>query len=337
MQDKKKYNIALIGAGRMGARWAKTIATSKCSSLSLVVDTNEALAKKVAVLHGVASCTDHTEAFHDGIDAVCIVTPHKFLYPLAKEALLAGKHVFLEKPGARSAEEMQDLLRISREKKLALTVGFNYRFFDSFQQAKKIVERGDIGEIHSVRIVHGHPGRIGYEKEWRMNKELAGGGVLMDQGLHCVDLARWFLGDKVHEVKGIIGNVMWKAEVEDYASVLLTTARGKSATLTVSISEWKPVFSCHIGGEKGYISIQGLGRKYGTGGSFFVGRYNREKEILEEEVVACDPDADKALSREFDMFLDEMRKGPSGNLTAEDAKEVLAIIETVYTQTKKSV
>ena len=337
MQKNKKYNVALIGAGRMGARWASIIAISKQASLRLVVDKDVALSEQVAKIHGAASGTNQRAAFGSDIDAVCIVTPHKFLYPLAKEALLAGKHVFVEKPGSRTESEMRDLIRIAREKRLTLTVGFNYRLFDSLRQAKKIVENGAIGAVHSVRIVHGHPGRVGYKKEWRMQKELAGGGVLMDQGPHVIDLARWFLEDTITQVSGVTSNAVWKAEVEDIAVLFLKTNKGKVASLQVSISEWKPVFSCHIGGEKGYLSIRGLGRKYGNGESFSVGIYNRKKEVLKEKILRCDPDADKALTLELGSFLDALANGVRKNESAEDAAEVLSIIGKVYAQAKELV
>ncbi len=332
MTGNKKYRIALIGAGRMGARWASVIATSKSVALALVVDKDVSLAEKVAKMYGVTSEADHQLALRDDVDAVVIVVPHKFLYPLAKEALLAGKHVFVEKPGSKTEEEMRELVRIAKEKQCTLMVGFNYRFFDSIRQVKEIVQSGEIGEIHAIRIVHGHPGRVGYEKEWRMQKDLAGGGVLMDQGLHVIDLARWFLEDEVVQVSGVTSNEVWKAEVEDTASLVLKTRKGNVASLQVSISEWKPVFSFQMSGEKGSISIEGLGRKYGNGESFSVGNYDRKTEKLLERQIVCDPDADKALAREFEAFVEALSAGACENHSAKDALEVLKIINAVYQQ-----
>lgn len=331
MTGNKKYRVALIGAGRMGARWAKIISASKRASLALVVDEDVSRARMGGEAYGAAHSGSSTDAFGVRIDAVCIATPHKFLYPLAKEALLAGKHVFVEKPGSKTAEEMCDLIRLAKEHKRALTVGFNYRFFDSLRQVRKIVDAGTIGEAVSLRITHGHPGRPGYEKEWRMNKELAGGGVLMDQGLHCIDLALWFLNDRAARVFGSTNNHIWKTGVEDSAVVVLETARKKTAALCVSIGEWKPVFSLHILGEKGYIAIGGLGRKYGDGARFTLGRYDRKAEKLSELVIACNPDADEALRLEFAEFVRVMEKRtPTGNAT--DALRVLEIVEKIYAE-----
>lgn len=327
--NKKKYTIALIGAGRMGTRWAKIILESPRVSLAHVVDTDTRQAKRVAEAYGASYSARFADALGQGIDAVCIVTPHAYLFPLAKQALLAGKHVFVEKPGSKTEKEMRDLIRLAKEKKRALMVGFNYRYFDSIRKAKRIVERGDIGAVTALRIVHGHPGRLGYEKEWRMDKQRAGGGVLMDQGLHLINLAHWFLTGRITKVAGFVSNLAWKSEVEDAAALLLQTHKGQIASLSVSISEWKSVFSLHITGEKGYIAIDGLGRKYGDGGHLTLGRYDRTKERLNERTISCNPDADGALRLECAEFIRSMERKPPGT-NAPDALEVFKIIETVY-------
>ncbi|TSC57521.1 MAG: oxidoreductase domain-containing protein, partial [Parcubacteria group bacterium Greene0416_79] len=249
----------------MGARWAEVISHLSRVSLSVVADARVSRAKVLADTYGVSYSRQVKDIFKSDLDVVIIATPHAFLFPLAKEALLAGKHVFVEKPGSRTPEEMRELCRLALKMKRTLAVGFNYRFFDSIRRAKQIIDEGGIGSVHALRIVHGHPGRPGYEKEWRMNKKLSGGGVLMDQGLHVIDLARFFFGSRTTKVCGYISNRAWHAPVEDYASVVLETARGQVASLSVSISEWKPVFTCEIFGERGFIALGGLGRRYGDG------------------------------------------------------------------------
>lgn len=328
MTGKKKYNIALIGAGRMGGRWADIVSESR-ASLALVLDSNRASAKRAAKAHGTCFSAQLDDACADDIDAVVIAVPHAFLFPLAKKALLAGKHVLVEKPGAKTAKEMRELVHIAKQKKRVLTVGFNYRFFDSIRQAKKIADEGTIGEIISVRIVHGHPGRRGYEKEWRMNKKLSGGGVLMDQGLHLIDLARWFLTGRISKAAGFVSNLAWKSEVEDAAALLLQTTTGQVASLSVGISEWKPVFSLYLVGEKGYIAINGLGRKYGDGTRLTLGRYDRKTEELKERIIPCNQDADEALRLEFAEFILSMERRPPAT-NARDALNVLEIVEAIY-------
>lgn len=333
MSGKKKYNVALVGAGRMGLRWAGVIKKSPNASLKFIVDQNPRSAKTAGEKHRVPFSTRFRDALTKDVDAVLIVTPHKYLYPLAKVALLSGKHVFVEKPGAKTAREMNNLARIAKRKKRALLVGFNYRFFDTIDKAKRIVKDGTIGEVQSITIRHGHRGRAGYEKEWRMNKNLAGGGVLMDQGLHCIDLALWFLNDSAVKVSGALSNNVWNAKVEDTAFVILQTKKKKLASLCVSIAEFSSVFLCEIRGEKGSISIPGLGRKYGNGKVVTVCLYNKALGALSEKTLNCNPDADRALKMEFKEFIRSCSLG--GRLSnAGDAAAVLEIIGKVYKQKK---
>lgn len=332
MSGKKVYNLALIGAGRMGERWAKVIAAAKTAALRTVIDKDLMQAKKVAAAQGAEFSKNEKDALGENIDAVFIAVPHKFLYPLACAALLSGKHVFVEKPGSRTAKEMNELIKIAARKRLRLMVGFNYRSFDSIRRAKRIVESGAIGEVQFIRVRHGYPGRPGFAKEWRMNRDLAAGGALMDQGLHVLDLVNWFFGEQANKVAGMTSNNFWKSEVEDNAFVLLQTPRGKTASVHVSVTEWKPIFFMEIFGEKGYCIIPGLGRKYGDGTKITIGTFDHKKQTLKERVIACDPDADRALYRELQEFMRAIREQREPSPGARDALAVLKKIEKVYEQ-----
>jgi predicted dehydrogenase len=330
MTGEKPCNFALIGAGRMGERWAKVISESGKASLKVVIDIDLAQARKTAGLYNATFSKNYKDALKADVDAVAVVTPHKYLYSYARAALLAGKHVFVEKPGSRTTSEMRTLLNLAARKRLRLMIGFNYRSFDSIKRAKKIVDSGLIGKVSFVRIRHGHPGRPSYGKEWRMNKELAGGGVLMDQGLHVIDLANWFFGERAKKITGLMSNAFWKTKVEDNAFVLLKTPRGKIASLHVGITEWKPIFSFEIFGEKGYCFIPGLGRKYGDGKTLTVATYNHKYQTLREKKIVCDPDADKALREELREFIKSIQEKRKPSPNAGDALEVLKVIEAVY-------
>lgn len=331
MTGNRKYNLALIGAGRMGSRWAKIISESPRAALACVVDTDIRQAKRVAEDHGAPYSSRVEDALTSGIAAVFIATPHAYLFPLAKRALLAGKHVFVEKPGARTVKEMRELLRLAAQKKRVLMVGFNYRFFDSLQKAKRLIGRGAIGDVTMVRLRHGHPGRRGYEKEWRMNKALAGGGVLMDQGLHVIDLARWFLDDTVVETRGLLCNRTWRSAVEDTAAVLMRTKKNRLALLEVSAAESMPIFECAIEGTRGVVCVPGLGRKYGNGRSILLGRLNQKTGKLRRQRIPCNPEYDRALTEELNVFLQALRHNRFFS-NGDDAVAALTIIGNIYAQ-----
>jgi predicted dehydrogenase len=330
MIGKRKYNFALIGAGRMGTRWAKIINDFPETPLKIVIDKNLRQAKKLAQIYDAAFSENYKDALGSGIDAIAVVTPHKYLYFLSRAALLAGKNVFVEKPGSRTAGEMEKLLFLAKRKKLSLMVGFNYRFFDAIRHAKKIVDRGEIGTINFIRIKHGHPGRPGYNKEWRMNKNIAGGGVLMDQGLHVIDLVNWFFSEPISKVVGLTSNLFWESSVEDNAFLLLKSVKNKIASLHVGVTEWKPIFVLEIFCSKGYCIINGLGKKYGGKEILTVGKYNHKKQILKEKSIICNPDPDNSLRLEFVEFLNAIagKKEPSPG--GQDALRVLEIIKSVY-------
>ena len=143
-------------------------------------------------------------------------------------------------------------------------VGYNHRFHPAMRKARAIVEAGDLGPLMFIRGRYGHGGRLGYEQEWRLHPEISGGGELIDQGSHLIDLAHWFLGDFT-ELKSMLRNYYWKASVEDNCFLaLLSSAKGQVAWLHATWTEWKNTFSFEISGRDGNLEIAGLGGSYGV-------------------------------------------------------------------------
>jgi predicted dehydrogenase len=199
----------------------------------------------------------------DDIDAVFIATTHDQLAPIAAEASAAGKHVLIEKPGARSAGELDAVAEAARRTGALVRIGFNHRYHRAFRRAREIFESGALGEMMFIRGRYGHGGRPGYDREWRAAPALSGGGELIDQGAHLIDLSRWFLGD-FPSVRGRARTYFWDMPVEDNGFLLLETARGQVAFLHASWTEWKNLFSFEIAGRSGKLEISGLGGSYGT-------------------------------------------------------------------------
>ena len=143
-----------------------------------------------------------------------------------------------------------------------LKTGFNHRFHPHLWKAKEIVDKGGIGRVIIIRARYGHGGRPGMEKEWRSSKDLCGGGELLDQGVHVIDLIRWFGGD-ILEATGKVETLFWPIEVEDNAFAILKTDRGITASFHVSWTNWRNVFSFEVFGTDGYLKTEGLGGNYG--------------------------------------------------------------------------
>ncbi|SBW10915.1 Oxidoreductase domain protein [uncultured delta proteobacterium] len=251
--------LGIIGCGLIGAK-----RTAAMPELTLVAaaDVDYTRAQALCARYGGQSFDDAAGVFASDADIVVIAVTHNQLAPLALEAIRAGKHVLLEKPGARTAGELADVAALAKEKNLKIKVGFNHRFHPAIWKAKELVDQGAVGEILFVRGRYGHGGRPGYDKEWRFSKSLSGGGELLDQGTHLIDLSRWFLGEFT-EVRGVLPRYFWRGEVEDNCFLTLLTAKGQCAHLHASWTEWKNMFCLEIYGKDGKLQIDGLGGSYG--------------------------------------------------------------------------
>jgi predicted dehydrogenase len=253
--------IGIIGCGLIGKKRA---ASAKTLGLDIVsaADLNHARAQALCAQFGGASRPAAEEVLRSPADIVVIATTHDQLAPLALEAVRAGKHVLLEKPGARNAVELQPVAEEAARRGLKVKVGFNHRFHPAVWKAKEMVNQGAVGELMFVRGRYGHGGRLGYEKEWRFSKAFSGGGELLDQGTHLIDLSRWFLGEFA-VVHGVLPRYYWPGEVEDNCFMTLQTAEGQTAHLHATWTEWKNMFCFEIYGREGKLQMDGLGGSYG--------------------------------------------------------------------------
>ena len=196
------------------------------------------------------------------IDIVIISTPHNQLSKILLHAYKKKKHVLVEKPGVKNLKEISKVISKVNNNKIKIRVGFNHRYHPSIIKARKIIKSGVIGKPMYLRGRYGHGGRLGYEKEWRAKPSVSGGGELIDQGSHLIDLSRLFLGE-FNEIKGFINTYFYKMSVEDNAFLTLKTHSNKIAFLHASWTEWKNLFSFEIFGTLGKIDISGKGGSYG--------------------------------------------------------------------------
>jgi len=180
------------------------------------------------------------------------------LAQVAEAAAAAGKHVLIEKPGARRACELDRVADAAARTGALVRIGFNHRCHRALRKAREIFDTGALGDLMFIRGRYGHGGRIGYDREWRAEPERSGGGELIDQGMHLIDLARWFLGDFAH-VRGAAPTYFWDMPVEDNGFLLLETARRQVAFLHASWTEWKNLFNFEIAGRFGKLEVNGLG------------------------------------------------------------------------------
>jgi predicted dehydrogenase len=263
--EARPITFAIIGCGLIGRKRAAALANVPGVAVGIACDLDGARASDLAGnIPGCRALTDFREAIADsGINAVIVSTLNASLAPVALAAAKAGKHVLVEKPGALGAAELRELQGEAAKGRALVRIGYNHRFHPSLMKAREIVDSGVLGPLMFVRGRYGHGGRKGYDREWRADPKLSGGGELIDQGVHLIDMAAWFLGEFV-SVDGHAATYFWDMTVDDNAFLSLRTKGGQTAWLHVSCTEWKNMFSFEIYGRDGKIAIDGLGGSYGT-------------------------------------------------------------------------
>jgi predicted dehydrogenase len=297
--------------------------------LSYVCDLEASRAADLAKAYtGTQPVSDYRKVLDDpGVDAVIIATLNGVLAPIAREALLAGKHVLIEKPGALDAAELETLTQPAAAKNLVVRIGYNHRFHPGLQKARSIFDSGVMGPLMFLRGRYGHGGRKGYDREWRADPALSGGGELIDQGVHLIDLASWFLGEFT-KVEGHATTSFWDMKVDDNAFLSLRTAAGQTAWLHVSCTEWKNMFSLEIYGRYGKLSIDGLGGSYGVEKVTY---YQMLPQMGPPETTSWEfPGGDDSWVLETTAFAEDIRRGSEASLGLQEAIRTLEIVGAIY-------
>jgi predicted dehydrogenase len=320
--------VGIIGCGLIGRKRARALATNRLVACADVdFDRARALAEEHPGAEPVRAWKDLI--VRDDVHIVVVATTHDALPEIALAAVLAGKHVLLEKPAARRPAELDPVIQAAAKTGARVHVGFNHRYHPAILRAKALADGGSIGPLLYVRGRYGHGGRLGYEKEWRARPEKSGGGELIDQGIHLVDLARWFLGDFV-EVHGFAPTYFWDMPVEDNAFMLLRTAAGTVAQLHASWTEWKNLFSLEIFGRTGKLEVTGLGGSYGTERLV---HYAMRPEMGPPDVESWEfAAADESWKAEFVDFEEDVRMAREPSPGLADARAALEIVAKIYHQ-----
>ncbi|HEY5488494.1 MAG TPA: Gfo/Idh/MocA family oxidoreductase [Candidatus Limnocylindrales bacterium] len=320
--------VAIVGCGLIGQKRARALAGAR---LVVCADLKRERAEALARTAPTAVVTDDWRAAvnHPEVQVVVVATTNDMLAEISRTAVEAGRHVIVEKPAARSVAEIDTVIAAARRHGRLVRVGFNHRYHPALQKAHELVAAGALGELMFVRGRYGHGARIGYDKEWRADPALSGGGELIDQGVHLIDLSRWFLGDFT-SVSGFAHTYYWQMPVDDNAFMTLRTASEQTAFLHVSCTEWKNLFSLEIYGRQAKLHVEGLGGSYGVERLAF---YRMLPEMGPPETTIWEyPRGDQSWSLEFAEFLDDIRlsRTPSADIT--DARAALVIVEEIHHQ-----
>ncbi len=313
---------AIAGCGLIGRKRAEALGDAvlvACADIDL---------HRARALRASVCSADWREVIkRDDVDLVIVATINSLLAEISASALDAGKHVLVEKPAARNVAELDAIIAAQKRSGKLVHVGFNHRYHPAIAKARQLQSEGALGEMMFVRGRYGHGGRVGYDREWRADPKLAGGGELIDQGVHLIDLARLFLGD-FRTVEGFARTYYWDMPVDDNAFLLLRTANDKTAALHVSSTEWKNLFSLEIYGRKAKLHVEGLGGSYGVERLAF---YRMLPEMGPPETTIWEfPGGDVSWRVETAEFLEDIRLGREPSASLEDARATLAVVEEIY-------
>jgi predicted dehydrogenase len=289
----------------------------------------------LAARFGSRSTTRWEDAVADTrVDVVAVCTSNKFLAPIAIAALGAGKHVLCEKPMGRNAGEAAAIAAAANVADRVLKVGFTLRFHPALREARSLCANGELGPLFFIRAVYGHGGRPGYDREWRGNPDEAGGGELLDQGIHLLDLSRWFLGD-LEVVAGLTPRWHWDvAPLEDNAFILLRAGTGEVASLQTSWTMWKNRFSFEVFCRDGYVRVDGLGGSYGAE-TLTVGRRRMAGGVPEENSTVYDT-ADQSWDADWRDLVTAIENGGEPEVGPGSGLAAMRLVDDVYALAAKT-
>ncbi len=319
-------NLALIGCGAVGHKRARHLAQAR---LAHCIDIDRDRAAQLAALGEdcMSGCDWREPLARADIEAVIVATPPGTQAQIVRAAIEARKHVLVEKPAARNVRELAALPQLAAQYGVRVRVGFNHRYHRAFRQARALIDSGVLGPLLYVRARYGHGGRPGYASEWRAQPRHSGGGELIDQGVHLIDLGRWFLGEFV-EVEGFAHTYFWDMPVEDNGFLLLKTATKQVAFLHVSCTEWKNTFSWELFGRDGKVQVDGLGGSYG------VERLTWYRMLPQmgrpQETVWEYPAEDDSWAVEMAQFIEDIRRARVPSPGLGDAAAALEVVARIY-------
>ena len=328
--NKVKFGIA--GYGKMGKIREESILNSPDTKLISIYEVSECRHND----KDIVQCNSFDELLATDIDAVIVSAYVSVAADYVIRALNAGKHVFCEKPPSMTAKEMQKVIETEKKMGRVLKYGFNHRFHYSAMEAKKVINDGGMGKMLWMRGVYGKAGSIDFHDNWRNYKNYSGGGILLDQGIHMIDLFRYFSNDEFTCLSSHLTSSFWNVECEDNAFLTLKSKNDIVATLHSSATQWKHKFLLEMAFENGFINLDGIlssTRSYAPE-TMIIGK--REFEDItfamgkpKESITYYE--YDNSWELELKEFIDAVNgKSVINNGTSEDALEIMMLTDFVY-------
>ena len=327
--NSPSLRVGVVGLGLIGRK--RLLALPRECILVGVHDSNHELAEKVSVEFSVPNfpkLSSLLDAIGPGGLAI-IATPHNFLFSIAELALVRNSHVFIEKPGSIDAAQLEELILLAKARNCLIRIGYNHRFHPGVLKAKSVISSGHFGPVQFIRARYGHGGRKGYEREWRADRMQSGGGELIDQGSHLIDLAHYFVGDMNLEFSDT-PTLYWNINVEDNAILYGNFVKGGKFLLHASWTEWKNLFSFEIFMKTAKIELSGLGGSYGQE-TFTLFEMPDGLGIPITSTEMFTP-PDMSWNLEMQDVCNELLSGVWESASGDDALKVLQLIDQAYSK-----
>jgi len=327
------FKFGIAGYGKMGKIREKTIATNPNTKLVGIYEINDHRCEDKNVI----DCHSFEELLNLEIDAIFISSYVSSAAEYTIRALNSGKHVFCEKPPTMNQEEMIAVMKAEKNTGKILKYGFNHRYHYSVIEAKKIINEGALGKLLWMRGVYGKAGSIDFNDNWRNYKNYSGGGILLDQGIHMLDLFRYFSNEEFDCLSSHLTTSYWNIECEDNAFLTLKSNNNNVvATLHSSATQWKHKFYLEMTFEEGYLNLDGIlseTRSYAPETLIFGSKNFEDVDFAmgkpKESTTFFEHD------KSWDFELEEFVNAMLGDLlilngTSQDALEIMKIIDYVY-------
>ena len=326
MSDPLKVGIA--GFGIVGKRRRDIIDAR--DDINVVAVCDKTLVGSGAFDDGLRFYNTYTELLKEPLDILFVALSNDVAARVTIEGLKLGLHVFCEKPPGRNIADIAAVVECYQDHpEQRLKYGFNHRYHNSVQDALGVLASGKLGDVINLRGVYGKSQLITFDQtSWRTDRALAGGGVLLDQGIHMVDLIRLFGGDFT-DVKSFVSNRVWGHDVEDNAYALMQTNDGVVAMLHSSASQWRHRFMLEIGMTKGAITLSGIlsgSKSYGEETLTITQRGENDMGDPHEETMRYN--SDSSWSLEVAEFADAILNG--GEIANGSSLDALKTMELVY-------
>jgi predicted dehydrogenase len=322
--------IGIIGFGKMGQTRAEAIEDSGHGEIVSVYDNDQSLDfRKYSVADSAQEIIEDP-----AIEAIFVCTPNNLNKPLTLNGLQAGKHVFCEKPPAFTVEDMNEIRKMEDKSGKKLMYGFNHRHHRSIKYMKSLIDSGEYGDVIWMRGRYGKSVDDNFFNGWRAKKELAGGGILLDQGIHMIDLFL-FLGGKFDRFSAFVSNQYWKRDIEDNVfAILKNSETGMTASLHSTMTQWRHLFSLEVFMSKGYMVLNGLitsTRSYGDEILSIAKNRSTAPAATWKDEEKISYDSDKSWRSEVDHFFEAIATdNPITVGNSKDALNVMQAIEAIY-------